>query len=131
MCLVVEGQGSVGILKIVKTLIFFAILFCNPVQELCAIFLVFCISRLICLKGFVMPDFFIQCSLATVTRKGFCEIVAADESGRVENGPANHDSERCHCVYVCVVYVWFTNSRGSGFRFVRQACTHKLSGSIF
>ena len=32
VCLVVEGQGLVDILKIVKGLILFPILFCNPVQ---------------------------------------------------------------------------------------------------
>ena len=26
------------------------------------------------------------------------EIVASDESGRVKNGPANHDSDSRHCI---------------------------------
>ena len=100
VCLVVEGQGLVGILEIVKGLILFPILFCNPVQELCAILLVLRVVSLILFKSKIMPFLFIQRGLATVTRQGFCEIVAADESGRVENGPANHDSDRRHCVYI-------------------------------
>ena len=32
VCLVAEGQGAVGILKIVYSFIFFAISFCNPVK---------------------------------------------------------------------------------------------------
>ena len=99
VCLVVEGQGLVGIFEIVKGLILFPILFCHPVQELCAILLVLCVVSLILFKGKVVPFLFIQCSLAAVTRQGFCEIVAADESDRVENGPANHDSDSRHCVY--------------------------------
>ena len=99
VCLVVESQGLVGVFEIVKRLILFPILLCNPVQKLCAILLVLCIVSLILFKGKVMPFLFIQCSLAAVTRKGFCEIVAADESGRIENGPTNHDSDRSHCVY--------------------------------
>ena len=102
--LVVEGQGLVGILEIVKGLILFPILFCHPVQELCAILLVLCVVSLILFKGKVMSFLFIQCGLSTITRQGFCEIVAADESSCIENGPANHDSDRRHCV----VYVWFT-----------------------
>ena len=47
-----------------------------------------------------MPFLFIQRGLAAVTRQGFREIVAADESGRVENGPTNHDSNRRHCMYI-------------------------------
>ena len=100
VCLVVEGQGGVCILEIVKGLILFPILFCNPVQELCAIFLVLRVVSLILFKGKVMPFLFIQRGLTTVTRQGFCEIVATDESGRVENGPADHDSDRRHCVYI-------------------------------
>ena len=99
VCLVVEGQGLIGILEIVKGLILFPILFCNPVQELCAILLVLRVVSLILLKGKVMLFLFIQRGLATVTRQGFCEIVTTYESGRVENSPANHDSDRRHCVY--------------------------------
>ena len=57
--LVVEGQGMVGILKIVKGLILFPILFCNPVQEMCAILLVLRVISLILFKGKVMPFLFI------------------------------------------------------------------------
>ena len=105
MCLVVEGQGGVCILEIVKGLILFPILFCHPVQELCTILLVLRVILLIPLKGKVMPFLFIQCGLATITRQGFCEIVAADESSCIENGPANHDSDRRHCVGICMVYI--------------------------
>ena len=68
VCLVVEGQGLVGILEIVKGLILFPILFCNPVQELCAILLVLRVVSLILFKGKVMPFLFIQCRLAAVAR---------------------------------------------------------------
>ena len=68
VCLVVEGQGLVGIFEIVKGLILFPILFCNPVKELCAILLVLCAISLILFKGKVMSFLFIQCSLAAVTR---------------------------------------------------------------
>ena len=100
--LVVEGQGGVCVLEIVKGLVLFPILLCHPVQELCAILLVLRVIPLILFKGKVVPFLFIQCSLAAVTGQGFCEIVAADESGRVENGPANHDSDRRHRVYTGV-----------------------------
>ena len=59
VCLVVEGQGLVGILEIVKGLILFLILFCHPVQELCAILLVLRVIPLILFKGKVMPFLFI------------------------------------------------------------------------
>ena len=116
VCLIVEGQGLVGIFEIVKRLIFFPILFCNPVQELCAILLVLRVVSLILFKSKVMSFLFIQCSLAAVTRQGFCEIVAADESGRVENGPANHDSNRRHCV-------WYMYGLHTGWR---PVCAHTL-----
>ena len=105
MCLVVEGQGLVGILEIVKGLILFPILFGNPVQELCAILLVLRVIPLILFKGKVMSFLFIQRGLATVTRQGFCEIVAAHESGRVENGPTNHDSDSRHCVFMYGLHI--------------------------
>ena len=108
MCLVVEGQGLVGILEIVEGFVLFPILFCNPVQELCAILLVLCVIPLILFKSQVMPFLFIQRSLATVARQILREIVAPDESGRVENGSANHNSDRRHCVYV---YVWLLKLR--------------------
>ena len=102
VCLVVQDQGGVCVFEIVKGLVLFPILFCHPVQELCAILLVLRVVSLILFKGMVVPFLFIQRGLAAVTRQGLCEIVAADESGRVENGPANHDSDRRHCVYTGV-----------------------------
>ena len=81
-------------------LILFAILLCNPVQELRAILLVLGVIPL--LNGQVVPLLLIQRGLAAVARQILSEIVASDESGRVENGPANHGSDSCHCVYV-----WF------------------------
>ena len=68
VCLVVEGQGLVGILEIMKGLILFPILFCNPVQKLCTILLVLRVVSLILFKGKVMPFLFIQRGLSTVTR---------------------------------------------------------------
>ena len=56
-----------------------------------------------------MQFLFIQCGFASVTRQGFCEIVAADESGRIENGSANHDSDRRHCVYTGFTH-WLSHS---------------------
>ena len=100
VCLVVQCQGLVCVLEIVEGLILFAILLCNPVQELRAILLVLGVIPLILLKGQVVPLLFIQRGLATVARQILREIVASDESGRVEDGPANHDSDSCHCVYV-------------------------------
>ena len=102
VCLVVQSQGFVGILEIVEGFVLFPILFCHPVQELRAILLVLRVVPLILLKGQVVALLFIQRGLATVARQILCEIVAPDESGRVENGPANHYSDRRHCVYV-----WF------------------------
>ena len=99
MCLVVEGQGGVCVFEIVKGLVLFAILLCDPIQELCAILLVLRVVSLILFKGKVVPFLFIQRGLAAVTGQILCEIVAADESGRVENGPANHDSDCRHSVY--------------------------------
>ena len=49
--LVVQSQGGVCVLEIVKGLILFAVLLCNPVQELRAILLVLCVVPLILLKG--------------------------------------------------------------------------------
>ena len=121
VCLVVEGQGRVGILKIVKGLVLFPILFCNPVQELCAILLVLRVIPLILLEGKIVPFLFIQRGLAPVTGQGFCEIVAADKSGRVKNGPTNHDSDCRHCVYTGV-YILVGGLR---------VCAHTLVGSIF
>ena len=105
MCLVVQSQGCVCILEIVEGLILFAILLCNPVQELRAILLVLCVVPLILFKGQVVSLIFIQCGLAVVARQILREIVAADESGRVENGPADHDSDSCHCVYVWLLHI--------------------------
>ena len=122
VCLVVEGQGLVCILDIVESFVLFPILIRNPVQELCAILLVLCVIPLILLKGQVVPLLFIQCSLAAVARQILREIVAPDESGRVENSPANHDSDRRHCV-ICMVYT---------LALARVCvCAHTLVGSIF
>ena len=100
VCLVVQSQGSVCILELVESFVLFPILFCNPVQELRAILLVLCVVPLILFKGQVVSFLFIQRGLTAVARQILREIVAPDESGRVENGPANHDSDRRHCVYI-------------------------------
>ena len=47
-----------------------------------------------------MPLLFIQRGLPAIARQILREIVAADESGRVEDGSANHDSDSCHCGYI-------------------------------
>ena len=121
--LVVEGQGCVGIFEIVEGLILFAVLLRNPVQELRASRLVLCVVPLILLKGQVVALLFIQCSLAAVTRQILREIVASDESGRVEDGPANHDSDSCHRGYMYGCYT---------LALARVCvCTHTLVGSIF
>ena len=116
MCLVVQSQGCVCVLEIVEGLILFPILLCNPVQELRAILLVLGVVPLILLKGQVVPLLFSQCGLAAVARQILREIVASDESGRVEDGSANHDSDSCHCVYV-----WFHIS-------YRVCCVHSHIG---
>ena len=103
VCLVVQGQGCVGVFEIVEGFVLFAVLLCNPVQELRAILLVLGVVPLILLKGQVVPLLFIQRGLTAVAGQGLRELVATDESGRVEHGPANHDSDRRHRVYV-----WFT-----------------------
>ena len=96
--LVIKRQGFVCILKVVEGFILFPILLCNPVEELCAILLVLGVVPLIFLKSQIMPLFFIQCGLAAVAGQILREIVASDESGRVKNGPANHDSDSRHCI---------------------------------
>ena len=96
--LVIKSQGCVCVLKVVEGFILFPILLCNPVKELCAILLVLGVVPLILLKGEVVPLFFIQCGLAAVAGQILREIVASDESGRVKNGPANHDSDSRHCI---------------------------------
>ena len=96
--LVIKCQGFVCILKVVEGFIFFPILLCNPVEELCAIFLVLGVVPLIFLKSEVVSLLFIQCGLAAVAGQILREIVASDESGRVKNGPANHDSNSRHCI---------------------------------
>ena len=100
--LVIKRQGCVCVLKVVEGFILFPILLCNPVEELCAILLVLGVVTLILLKGEVVPLLFIQCGLAAVAGKILREIVASNESGRVKNGPANHDSDSRHCIYVRV-----------------------------
>ena len=99
--LIIKRQGCVCVLKVVEGFVLFPILLCNPVEELCAILLVLGVVPLILLKGQVVPLLFIQCGLAAVAGQILREIVASDESGRVKNGPANHDSDSRHCVYVC------------------------------
>ena len=98
--LVIKCQGCVCVLKVVEGFVLFPILLCNPIQELCAILLVLGVVPLILLKGQVVPLLFIQCGLTAVAGQILREIVASDESGRVKNGPANHDSDSRHCVYV-------------------------------
>ena len=96
--LVIKRQGFVCILKVVKGFILFPVLLCNPVEELCAILLVLGVVPLIFLKSQIMPLLFIQCGLVAVAGKIPREIVASDKSGRVKNGPANHDSDSRHCI---------------------------------
>ena len=96
--LVIKRQGFICILKVVEGFVLFPILLCNPIEELCAILLVLGVVPLIFFKSEVVSLLFIQCGLAAITRQGFCKIVASDESGRVENGPANHDSDSRHCI---------------------------------
>ena len=96
--LVIKRQGFVCILKVVEGFVFFPILLCNPVEELCAILLVLGVVPLIFLQGQIMPFLFIQRGLAAVAGKIPREIVASDESGRVKNGPTNHDSDSRHCI---------------------------------
>ena len=99
--LVIKRQGCVCVLEVVEGFVLFPILFFNPIQELCAILLVLGVVPLILLKGQVVPLLFIQCGLAAVAGQILREIVASDESGHVEDGPANHDSNSRHCV-VCI-----------------------------
>ena len=96
--LVIKRQGFVCILEVVKGFIFFPILLCNPVEELCAILLVLGVVPLIFFQGEVVPLLFIQCGLAAVAGQILRKIVASDESGRVKNGPANHNSDSRHCI---------------------------------
>ena len=96
--LVIKRQGFVCILKVVEGFILFPILLCNPVEELCAILLVLGVVPLIFFKSEVVSLLFIQCGLAAVAGQILREIVASDESGRVKNGPANHDSDSRHCI---------------------------------
>ena len=96
--LVIKSQGFVCILKVVEGFILFPILLCNPVEELCAILLVLGVVPLIFLKSEVVSLLFIQCCLAAVAGQILRKIVASDESGRVKNGPANHDSDSRHCI---------------------------------
>ena len=96
--LVIKRQGCVCVLEVVEGFFLFPILLCNPVEELCAILLVLGVVPLILLKGQVVPLLFIQCGLAAVAGQILREIVASDESGRVKDGPANHDSDSRHCI---------------------------------
>ena len=96
--LVIKSQGCVCVLEVVEGFILFPILLCNPVEELCAILLILGVIPLILLKGQIVPLLFIQCGLAAVAGQILREIVASNESGRVKNGPANHDSDSRHCI---------------------------------
>ena len=96
--LVIKSQGFVCVLEVVKGFVLFPILLCNPVEELCAILLVLGVVPLIFLKSEVVSLLFIQCGLAAVAGQILREIVASDESGRVKNGPANHNSDSRHCI---------------------------------
>ena len=96
--LVIKRQGCVCVLEVVEGFVLFPILLCNPVEELCAILLVLGVVPLIFLKSEVVPLFFIQCGLAAVARQILRKIVASDESGRVKNGSANHNSDSRHCI---------------------------------
>ena len=96
--LVIKRQGFVCILEVVEGFILFPILLCNPVEELCAILLVLGVVPLIFLKSEVVSLLFIQCGLAAVAGQILRKIVASDESGRVKNGPANHNSDSRHCI---------------------------------
>ena len=96
--LVIKRQGCVCVLEVVEGFVLFPILLCNPVEELCAFLLVLGVVPLILLKGEVVPLLFIQCGLAAVAGQILREIVASNESGRVKNSPANHDSDSRHCI---------------------------------
>ena len=100
MHLIIKSQGGVGVFEVVEGFVLFPVLLCNPVQELGAIFLVLRVVALILLKGQVVAFLFIQRGLAAVARQILREVVASDEGGRVQHGPANHDSDGCHRVYV-------------------------------
>ena len=101
--LIIKRQGCVGISEIMEGFVLFPVLLSNPVQELGAILLVLRVVALILLKGQVVAFLFIQRGLAAVARQILREVVASDESGRVEHGPTNHNSDRGHCVYVMVL----------------------------
>ena len=103
--LIVPGQGYVGGFEVLARLVFHPVVGRNPVEELGAVFLVLCVGRLVLFQGFVVPDFLIQCGLATIARQILCEIVATSESSCIENGARSHNGDPGHgCVYV-----WFTN----------------------
>ena len=100
MSLIIQRQGRVGILEVVEGLVLFAVLLCNPVQELGSILLVLRVVALILLKGLVVAFLFIQRGLAAVARQILRKVVAPDERGGVKHGTANHDSDSGHRVYV-------------------------------
>ena len=100
MSLIIQRQGCIGILEVVEGLILFAILLCSPVQKLGAILLVLRVVALILFKGLVVAFFFIQRGLAAVARQILREVVAPDERGGVKHGPADHDSDSGHRVYI-------------------------------
>ena len=100
MSLIIQRQGRVGILEVVECFVLFAVLLCNPVQELGAILLVLRVVALILLKGQVVAFLFIQRGLAAVARQILREVVAPDERDCVKHGPADHDSDSGHRVYI-------------------------------
>ena len=98
--LVVKLHGVVGILEVVGGFALFAVLLCNPIPDLGALLLVLRVVALILLKSKIVAFLFIQRGLAAVAAQILREVVASDEGGRVQHGPANHDSDSCHRVYV-------------------------------
>ena len=87
MSSIIQCQGRVGILEVVEGLVLLAVLLCNPVQKLGAIFLVLRVVALILLKGLVVAFLFIQRGFAAVARQILREVIAPDERGGVNHGP--------------------------------------------
>ena len=92
---------------------FHAVVGCNPVEELGAVFHVLCIGRLILFQGFVVPGLLCQCGLAAIARQILCEIVATSESCRIENGAKSNNGDRGHG---CVRYMYGLQTPGLGKR---------------
>ena len=102
--LIVPGQGYVGGLQILARLVFHPIVGCNPVEELGAVFLVLCVGRLVLFQGFVVPGFLLQCGFAAIAREVSCEIVAANERGRIDDGAKSHHGDRGRGYVVWYMY---------------------------